>query len=522
MMSATIPQRRPARHAVRLLPAARALVVLLSSCGAATQTAPTESELIVMVYNVENLFDVDGRALFPDYGPEHYGPRHLRTKLSNLVRVVRAVGAGRGPDIILFQELEADQTPADSPLDAAAFLQQYRQTTLSAMLSEPVAAPVRDLPAEALLLKALHDAGLGPYELRVGRFRTDPTGRKIAHVNATFSRLPILEARTHASPGARGTLEVVHDAGGHRLITFNAHWKSGASGAPAERIRIGNARVLRDRLHQLLAADPHADIIVGGDLNSHYDQAVRHAAFGELALYHVLGSRGDELGLQQPGGPDLYNLWYELPPQQRGSDVYQGEWGTLMHLLLTRGLYDCRGVQYVDNSFRVAILDDINAQPGSRVPWRWTFDAADGQGVSDHFPLYARFRVVEDQDPNRYLPLVNPGRPDPAPPAPRRVDYGAVQRTQVPAVRELGSDAAIRQARRIGQVYLVEGTVSGERPFRLRVFAEDYLVWAFDLDLRRQIYRRYQVGDRFTILGELGQHRGQWQFIVRDRAWLDP
>jgi hypothetical protein len=193
-----------------------------------------------------------------------------------------------------------------------------------------------------------------------------------------------------------------------------------------------------------------------------------------------------------------------------------------MQLLLSRGLYDFRGVQYVDNSFGVAILENVNAQAGSQVPLRWTFDEPAGSGVSDHLPLSARFRIVGDDDPTRYQPLVNPGRAEQVSTVPRPVDYGAVKRTGVPAVRDLGSDEAVRQSGRIGQLYVVEGEVSGEKPFRIRIFAEDYLVWAFDLDLRLQIYRRYKLGDRLTILGELGQHRGQWQFVVRDRSWLDP
>ncbi len=510
-------------HTHWLLPIVSALALLLPSCRAATHGETPEAELVVVVYNVENLFDLDGRAAFKDYGPAAYGPRHVQTKLSNIARVLSAIGgAGHGPDIVLFQELEADQTPAREPLDAAAFLQRYRDTALREMLAEPISAEVRDLPAEALLLKALHDAGLGPYDVRGRQHRRDPMGRTIAHVNATFSRLPILEARTHWSPGARGTLEVAHDVGGYRLYTFNVHWKSGASDPETERLRVGNARVLRDRLNQLLDQDPHADILVGGDFNSHYNQSVRHPEFGELALQHVLGSRGDELGLQQPGGPDLYNLWFELPAAQRGSDVFQGYWGTLMQLLLTRGLYDFRGVQYVDNSFHVAVLDDVNAQPVTRLPRRWSFEGPGGSGVSDHFPLLARFRVVGENDPDRYQPLVNPGRPDQVSTAPRPVDYRVQPGAHAAAAREFGSDAALRQTQYIGRVYRVDGEVSGERPFRIRLFEEDYLVWAFDLDLRLEIYRRYKLGDRLKILGELGQHRGQWQFIVRDRSWLDP
>ena len=65
-------------------------------------------------------------------------------------------------------------------------------------------------------------------------------------------------------------------------------------------------------------------------------------------LNDVLRSQGNELAVRGPQR-DLYNLWFELPAPERGSDTYRGEWGTLMHLIISRGLYDFRGVQYVDN-----------------------------------------------------------------------------------------------------------------------------------------------------------------------------
>jgi endonuclease/exonuclease/phosphatase family metal-dependent hydrolase len=507
-------------HCVRV----RWVIPILLSLGCAPTAKPSANpeDFLVVAYNVENLFDVDGEALFEDYGPENYGPAHLLTKLTNIVRVLSTLDGGRGPDIILFQELEADQTPAEQPFDAAKFLQRYGRTTLSAMLNEPVSADVRDLPAEALLLKALHEAGLGPYAVRVGEYRADPTGRTIAHVNATFSRFPIVDTRSHHSPGARSTLEVVHDVHGHRLHTLNVHWKSGASDAETEPIRVGNARVLRDRLNQLLATDPQADIILGGDFNSHYNQALRHPELAETAINQVLGSDGDELGLRRNDGPSLYNLWFELPPERRGSDVYRGHWGTLMQLLIVRGLHDFRGVQYIDNSFGVAIREDLNAQAGTRVPLSWNVIEGTGTGFSDHFPISACFRAVDDADTSRYQTLTNPGRAHQTSATPRPVDYEAVRAARVPAARDFGSDAALRQADHIGRVYRVEAEVSGEKPFRIRLFEEDYNIWAFELELRLEIYRRYQVGDRLTLYGELGIHRGQWQFIVRDASWLNP
>lgn len=505
----------------RMLPCSAILLLSLTSAVACGSRSEMPS-FVVVAYNVENLFDIDGESVFSDYSADAYTPAHLLTKLTNITRTLATFQEGRGPEVILFQELEMDQTPGEEPFEHARFLRRYAGTTVAAMLAEPVSREVRDLPATSLLLKSLHDAGLGPYQVAVAESRPNPSDRQIAHVNATFSRFPIAETKSHHTLGARTILEAVLDVQGHRLYTFNNHWKSGASDPGTEPTRVGNARVLRDRIDQILASDPQADIVLGGDFNSQYNQSLRYPQMNTTGVCDILGSQGDELALRQNGGPDLYNLWFELPPDQRGSDVYRGQWGTLMQMLITPGLYDYRGVQYVDNSFEVAILENVNAQAGSRVPLAWNFEGDVGGGFSDHFPVYAHFRVVDDGDPTRYLRLQIPGQAEQGADAPRSVDYAAVHRSTMPVAQRLGSDAALRQGDHVGQVYLVEARVSGERPFRVRLFEQEYTVWAHDLELRREIYRRYPVEAGMVFYGELGLHRGQWQFLVRARSWLDP
>lgn len=491
-----------------------------------TSKAPADEraappEFLVVAYNVENLFDIDGESLFDDYVPDRYGPQHLLRKLQNTARVLATFRNGQGPEIILFQELENDRTPSAAPFDHAAFLQEYAKTTLNEMLSDPITDNVKDLPASAFLLKALQEAGLDEYHVAVAEYRPDPL-RTVAHVNATFSRFPILETKTHQSVGARGTLEVVHRIAGHRFYTFNNHWKSGASNPGTEPLRVGNAQVVRDRLNELLATDPAADVLVGGDLNSLYNQNVRNPQMKTTAINDVLGSQGDELAIQSEPGPDLYNLWYELPADQRGSDVYVGEWGTLMHLLLTPGLYDFQGIQYRDNSFGVAAIDGLNVNPETHAPIRWNAVDDDGYGFSDHLPVYAEFKVVADDDTQRFIQLKNPGRPSDRDAQARKVDYASALAGELPAAAELGSDNAIRNPDLLGKFFRVQATVSGEKPFRVRIFEDDFNIWSFDRALRIKIYDRFTVGDSMDFIGELGIHDNNWQFVVHDLKWLEP
>ena len=89
-------------------------------------------------------------------------------------------------------------------------------------------------------------------------------------------------------------------------------------------------------------------------------------------------------------GKRLYNLWFELPTAQRGSDAWRGKWGTLMHILLPGSLYDSSGICYVTDSFQVEKIYGVNIIPGMDIPLKWS-NELNGFGASDNFPVSARF-----------------------------------------------------------------------------------------------------------------------------------
>ncbi|MGH8019163.1 MAG: endonuclease/exonuclease/phosphatase family protein [Opitutaceae bacterium] len=469
----------------------------------------------VVAYNVENLFDADGVSLFEDYQPPGYTPGHLVRKLAGISRVLKQFGDGRGPDVVLFVELEADQTPDSSVSDVPALLDRWKTRTVAGMLSPRAALDpeIAGIPSHAWLAKQLSDDGFAPCEIAVGQWRPDPDGRTVAHVNAVFSRFPIRASRTFDTAQARGILEVTLEVDGEPLHVFVNHWKSGASDPGTEPARIENAKVLKRRLDEILRADPQADIVIGGDLNSHYNQKQRHPEMGRTAINDVLGSQGNELAVAKKNGPALYNLWFELPNEKRGSDVYRDEWGTLMHLLVTRGLYDFRGVQYVDNSFNVGAFPGLNAQRSSGRPIRWQF-ADGGVGYSDHFPVAARFRTVDDDAPQRWLALEHPSRTvvGPAEGVPVRISTGdIVELSKWPANRRL------LEASHIGRFFDVSGEVTSTRPsFKVRIDGPDVelMVWIHDRAARNAFFKSHRVGDPVRFVGELGQYRGEWQFVI--------
>ncbi|HEX2100121.1 MAG TPA: endonuclease/exonuclease/phosphatase family protein, partial [Candidatus Synoicihabitans sp.] len=326
----------------------------------------------VVAYNLENLFDADGVAVYDDYQPERYRPAHLRTKLRHTADVLARLGPNAGPDVILFQEVEVDQTPASSRHNYTKLLERYRHTTFEEMLArDPLPPDLADWPAEAWLVKALHDRGMTGYTVAIGtdQAAAQASGQTRAIKCVTFSRFPVRAVRQHPLRDARNIVEVELEVEGARFFVFNNHWKSGAGDPELEQVRLDNARVLRARLDEILADDPTADILVGGDFNGHYNQKQRYPAMARTALNDVLLSQGHELAIRQQVR-SLYNLWYELPPSERGSDTYRGEWGTLQQMMISRGLYDRRGVQYEDNSFQVGRIAGLNADLAG-APRRW-------------------------------------------------------------------------------------------------------------------------------------------------------
>ena len=474
----------------------------------------------VVAYNVENLFDLDGVANYDDYQPGKYTRAHALTKLQNIARVVAKFEAGRGPDVLLLSELEVDATPGKAPPNYNALLARYAGVRLEAMLGAKFDAEIGDLPSEALLAKALADGGMTGYQIAIGDSPVAPGERPQEITCAVFTRFPIKHVRSHPTAGARAILEVLVTVDGAPLYLFANHWKSGASDPETETTRAGNARTLRARLDEILRADPHADVVIGGDLNSQYNQKQRYPKMTTTGINDVLGSQGNELAVRGPQR-DLYNLWYELPPPERGSDTYRGEWGTLMHLIISRGLYDYRGVHYVDNSFGVAKFPGLNADDQGQ-PVRWSFDGPAGQGFSDHFPVAAKFMTVADGRADKYQTLQNPSVEKPADATVvLAVDYAKLEVAKVAlTAAALPRGASLRADGYKGKIIRVDGVVAPGGRLAVEFLGETYDVFSHDAEFRKKLRADFPAGQPMRFYGELGQYKERWQFIIQDPSWV--
>lgn len=485
-------------------------------------------EFTVVTHNVENLFDADGAAAFDDYKetgePNSYTRAHLLEKIRSIGKIMQSFNNGAGPEVILFNELEIDFSPESATPDLTAFLEKHKNTKLERLLGDRFDDFVAGLPSEALLLKYFEENGLGGYHVAVGADAPDPAAlegnsrdRQVkAHKNAVFSKFPITSVRSHSTTNARDILEATLDVDGKPFIVFVNHWKSGASDPESEISRRENATSLRQRLDEILTADPSADVLMAGDFNSNHNQTVAYPDVTPSGINDILGSQGDEAATAEARGFSLYNLWYELPPGERGSDHHRGYWGTLMQKIITPGLYDSNGIQYVDNSFTRVLLPGVNTTAPLNLPKRWSNAGRSGGGASDHLPVAARFRTVEDADKESRWKPENPGNDDGDSAQRLKIPYETVRKEDVPV---FGSQNAKEPGLHSGETFLVRGRVVSQRPPSIEVAGNNYEVFAHDENLRSRI-GRWEPDARVEFLGQLGLHRGRLQFVVFDDSWI--
>jgi endonuclease/exonuclease/phosphatase family metal-dependent hydrolase len=512
---------RQIHYMIRLCRVFLVLLIVTPWMGSGAKDSEPDT-FTLLVYNVENLFDVNGISIFEEYqqspqsNPYPYNGRRFFTKIRNHAEVIRLFGEGKGPDIVAFEEFENDFTQ-DPDFDLEAELEHYKGRSVEQLLTGEMDETVAKLPVEFFLMKYLDEIGLSGYRFYQPKF--DPTwfDRGIAHRSVFLSRFPVLSASQFRVDDARDIFEVTFDVQGHPFKVLNNHWKSGASSPKSEPIRVQNAGVLRAVLDQCLEDDPKADIVLVGDFNSHHNQTLRMGDRVEkTGMNDVLGSQSSEKALFE-GVADLYNLWYELPQQQRGSEVWANEWGTLMQVLVTPGLYDREGIQYVDQSFGVHKVAGFNFDVTSGTPISWV-NIGNGKGCSDHLPVYAVFRI-EGSEPLPKVDINQLGDEHETRHIPIKVDNSLENREIDSNPESLATLKETDLAERIGDLFLIDTRMGENRGITLGGVC--YTLYAPLSEVRKTL-EAIEPGTSVRFVAELGVFRGQLQFLINDPTWIDP
>ncbi len=313
----------------------------------------------IVSYNVENLFDMQADATdYPDYRPNGkagWNRTMLAVKLKNIARVINDMDA----EIVALQEIESEKALALLQKQLSIMGANYRYTAIAGQRSTAVKC-------------------------------------------AVLSTFPIAEKKdlVVGHEKERSILKVTFEIAGHRLVMYVNHWKS-KSGPESKRIKY--AKVLADEI----ARQPcRADYILIGDLNADYNEYETFKDIprfndtgGITGINHVIHTIKDgqmvteSVLIHQKGCTYLYNLWLEVPSNRRWSVNFFGRKNSPDSMIVSKALYDEKGISYVDNSFNR--FDPDYLFEDNKV-FRWQRAAKGkgrhlGRGYSDHLPVFAEF-----------------------------------------------------------------------------------------------------------------------------------
>ena len=317
---------------------------------------PEDQEIAVGTFNVENLSPVDPPAKFEQVA---------ETVVENL----------RSPDVIAVEEvMDNNGSLNDSVVDASL--------TWSMLIAaiEAAGGPSYDYRQIDPVDDA--DGGVPGGNIRVGfLFRTDrglkfierPGGdaTTATEVVATNQgpRLTLSPGRVDPNDPAWSTPEGVRKplvgefkARGKTLFLIANHWKSKTGDQPlfgrfqppvlvTEPQRVAEAEVVKSFVDEILALDPHANVVVLGDLND----------FEFSPPLETI-----------EGGGDLHALVETLPQSERYSYVFEGNSQTLDHIVVSDNLFEHFPFAYD--------IVHVNSEFADQ--------------ASDHEPQVARFRLT--------------------------------------------------------------------------------------------------------------------------------
>ncbi len=313
----------------------------------------------VATYNLENLFDLtrDGTE-YQEYIPNtDYGWTKdiANIKYTNIARVIKDLGG----DVVALQEVESKK-------------------------------------ALIALLHKLKDFGVDYPYLEIADLKATPVKC------AVLSKFPITEKEEIQvyNKIARNILKITLDIDGNHLILFINHWKSKRG---PESMRIAYAKKLKREIGKL---KEDVDFILIGDFNSNYNEYKTFRNSGRLndtdgitGINHILRTIKDsqmvneKILTKQDANDYLYNLWLEVSKRRRWSYNFFGKKGSPDNIIVSKGLYDNKGISYSDNSFNKL---QANYLFNRKAVYRWQRAKRGkgrhlGKGYSDHLPIFAYF-----------------------------------------------------------------------------------------------------------------------------------
>ena len=317
------------------------------------------NNLKIASYNVENLFDLEANGSeYKEFIPNsdsNWNENIFNIKFANVLKVIEDLDA----DVIALQEIENENIIKL----LKEKLPQYKYYTFSKYDTSSVGLGFLSK------IKILESKNLD-FKLKNERYR------------------PILETT------------FLYD--GVEFKIFNNHWPSKKS---PESYRIKYAKDLQDRV-SILPKD--YDYILLGDFNSDYDEFQTfknniHLNNSEniTGINHVLNTILNDNyittnDILKESKKVHYNLWLELPSNERFSTKFRSQNSTLDNMILPYSLFDNKKLSYVPKSFTV-FKPNYLYKNGEIFRWKVKDSKKEkihqGEGFSDHLPIFGLFSL---------------------------------------------------------------------------------------------------------------------------------
>lgn len=323
-----------------------------------TLSAQEHPPFRVMFWNTENLFDTkhdslkNDKEFLPD-GMRHWNYRRYKKKLTDVARVITAVGEWTPPALVGLCEVENDTVLRD--------LTRY--------------SPLKEQGYKYIITHSPDERGIDVALL----YQRD--------------RFKLLASRAirpgKVSATSRPTRDILHVSGqlltGDTLDVFVAHLPSRSGGVKeSEPYRLHVARKIKEAADSLLAVRLHPKVIIMGDFND----------------YPTSKSVTQALEVLLPSAPakedKLYHLLARKACDRRfGSYKYRGEWGLLDHVIVSGTLLDPSARVFTGEEkagvVRLPYLLTKDEKYGGVQPFRTYYGLKYQGGYSDHLPVYVDF-----------------------------------------------------------------------------------------------------------------------------------
>ena len=314
----------------------------------------TSHSLRVAFYNVENLFDAehDSAKYDTDYlegGNHNWNNWKLYQKLNGISKIYYAMGQWDG-------------------IAAMGLCEVENKNVIYRLLHH---TPLKKMPLKAIQYASPDKRGIENV------FLYDTNRIQIIFSKPIHIRFPFDTASR-----TRDILYVKTKVASDTIHFFVNHWPSrfgGYMNTVPKRKFVG-AR-LREEVDSILILNELANIIIMGDLNDEEDRESITLALGAAKVE-------DTIGKKYP----LINLMATPEFTAKGTHKYQGLWGKLDHIIVSKAVYDNRaGIRLVEkkaNVFKAPFLIEKDEKFLGEKPFRTYIGFSYHGGYSDHFPVY--------------------------------------------------------------------------------------------------------------------------------------